>query len=578
MERQKFEDAFKDAFKEAEVNPSEGVWTNIELDLEKEESGRMKRRLLFYKLLAAASVAFAMSVAGVGYYTMTTGQAGLNQVVQLDDRSSAGQDSNEYSSQPSSREQSLAQRSTDHSSRTSPDNSHDNGDKVVDDDDHHSIALNDVGAEKSASSATGKDSRTSETPSSNSSEADQLRSGRSASGASGQDRSAAQSGQETIAYEGNPAGRSQGTIRSGSNTGDYRVASGDKTITGRGSQPGEGNTSSAEGQSGNTGSFAGVTGQGTDDKQQRAEDLFGGRPMPAISNSNKAIALNFEKKEEVVADPVALMFARLAEHERELARQGEEEEKSKDKDNKKEKLWTSVGFAAGGFNTVNSKVTTDPGASLMSSAANDVASEQAKASGVTYSVGVSMGTQLSKRWVLQGGVNYLTQQSDYTATGAVGSADFSSFKAASLNELDKLQTADARQENKIVPTAPYSVNNNVQFLSVPLQAGYLIINRKLGLQLNAGVSTDLFLQNTINPEGGSLDETTQGRGADSPYRSINFSGLVGTELSYKFGSRYRVALNPGLRYPFNSIYKSDLGVEATPLTFDVGLRFRYIFR
>jgi hypothetical protein len=213
-----------------------------------------------------------------------------------------------------------------------------------------------------------------------------------------------------------------------------------------------------------------------------------------------------------------------------------------------------------------------------SSSSNSVASEQAKASGVAYSVGVSMGTQISKRWVLQGGVNYLTQMSDYTATQAVGSYDLQSFKAASLNELDKLSAADARQDSKIVPTAPYSVNNSVQFVSVPLQAGYLVINKKLGLQLNAGVSTDLFIQNTINPEGGRLDKTTQGRGSDSPYRSVNFSGLVGTELSYKFGRRYRVALNPGLRYPLNSIYKSDLGIQATPLTFDVGLRFRYILR
>jgi len=126
-------------------------------------------------------------------------------------------------------------------------------------------------------------------------------------------------------------------------------------------------------------------------------------------------------------------------------------------------------------------------------------------------------------------------------------------------------------------TAPYSVNNNVQFVNVPMQAGYLVVNKKIGVQLNAGISTDLFLQNTITPEGGSLEKSTQGAGDSSPYRTVNFSGLVGTELTYKFGAHYRLALNPGLRYPMNSIYKSSTGVEAAPLTFDVGLRFRYIF-
>src|SRR5688572_29040852 len=70
MERRKFEDSFKDAFQEAEVSPSESVWTAIELDLERAEGGKMKRRILFYKMLAAASVVFGMSVAGVGYYMM----------------------------------------------------------------------------------------------------------------------------------------------------------------------------------------------------------------------------------------------------------------------------------------------------------------------------------------------------------------------------------------------------------------------------------------------------------------------------------------------------------------------------
>jgi hypothetical protein len=210
---------------------------------------------------------------------------------------------------------------------------------------------------------------------------------------------------------------------------------------------------------------------------------------------------------------------------------------------------------------------------------NSVAEKEASANGLAYSIGVSLGTKISERWVLQGGVNYMSQSSDYTVQNAVTNPEFDTFRPASINELGKMNFADdvTGTDEKLIPTAPYEVNNDLRYLSIPLQAGYLVINQAFGLQLNAGIATDLFLQNTISAENGNLETTRLESGDDSPYRSVNFSGLVGTEVSYRFAKHYRVSLNPGIRYPLNTIYKPEIGVDATPVTFDIGLRFRYIF-
>ena len=81
MEREKFEESWKDAFDKAEVTPSEGVWTNIELDLEKAKGGDLKKRLMFFQMVAAASVVFAMAIGGAGYYfNVKTNQTSANQV------------------------------------------------------------------------------------------------------------------------------------------------------------------------------------------------------------------------------------------------------------------------------------------------------------------------------------------------------------------------------------------------------------------------------------------------------------------------------------------------------------------
>src|SRR5690606_38022944 len=71
MERQKFEESFRKSFDNAEVPPSEKVWMNIELDLERLERGDMKKRLTFFKLLAAASVVFGLGLAGTGLYLLS---------------------------------------------------------------------------------------------------------------------------------------------------------------------------------------------------------------------------------------------------------------------------------------------------------------------------------------------------------------------------------------------------------------------------------------------------------------------------------------------------------------------------
>jgi hypothetical protein len=116
----------------------------------------------------------------------------------------------------------------------------------------------------------------------------------------------------------------------------------------------------------------------------------------------------------------------------------------------------------------------------------------------------------------------------------------------------------------------------MEIVSVPVQAGYMIIDRKLGWPLNAGVSPDFFIRNILTDESGQREKFTQSAGDESPYRSVNWSGLLNTELSYRIGTHYRISLVPGVRYSFNSILKEPSN-SGRPVIMDVGFRFRYLF-
>ncbi|MFN3840316.1 MAG: autotransporter outer membrane beta-barrel domain-containing protein [Cyclobacteriaceae bacterium] len=275
---------------------------------------------------------------------------------------------------------------------------------------------------------------------------------------------------------------------------------------------------------------------------------------PRVPTRQVPVLYSFKNPElksfEPVADPGMVLLAKLADEEK--AYRNEEKKNKKD-----ERLWTSVGFGAGTFNP-------NAGSSARASGFNATGNSTA---GLSYSVGAAIGGQLSNRFVLQGGVSYLHHSASYTSSSFSMEA---STAVASLDDYIDTQT-------NVVATSPYGVSSDMQYISLPVQAGYLLLNRDFAIQLNGGVATDFFLQNTLTPDNGNVATVTQKAGGDSPYRLVNFSGIVGTEVSYKFAGRYRIAINPGIRYAFHSFYKPAISREITPVTYDVALRFRYVF-
>jgi hypothetical protein len=536
LSTRKFEQSFQDAFNKAEVQPSEKVWTNIELDLIKAEGEKMKRRVLFYQLLAAASISFAVLFGGIGLYIINKDEAA-------------------------------------HIAQVKPTQS----EKSIQETDGDTNAVNRI-ATQDKSNVNNQDAGTDEV-------------GSQAANAGDPSAEPANKMSPTISHEAPGQRLADGTTASERSAGNVEATVSEKASASTSNleatnensvtryEPHDPSAMPANPQdaaSGAKGSDKNGTHLPTLNSEEQPGQIANVQErksrLPSLYDP-KSPELVFKADEMAEPDPVALMFARLNDLEKELAR----EESTRKQVRSKEKLWTSVGFAAGAFSSIGASNTPPASAApanmMNYSASNSVVQNQTKASGISYTMGISVGTQVANRWVVQGGFNYLTQMSDYTSTQAI--QESGNFKAASVNQLRSDAPMDAPE--KFIPTAPYTVNNSNEYISIPLQAGYLVVKRKLVWQLNAGVSTDLFIQNTIDPEG-NIDKTTSSPGDASPFRSVNFSGLVGSELSYRFAERYRIGINPGLRYPFSSIYKDNLGLDSTPLTFDVGLRFRYIFR
>lgn len=230
------------------------------------------------------------------------------------------------------------------------------------------------------------------------------------------------------------------------------------------------------------------------------------------------------------------------------------------------RLWASVGAAAGSYMPdVGVGVAASP-ASLGPSPSSSIAVPR-PSEGTAYSIGVLVGKQFGSRIQLQAGLTYMNQRTDYT----------SNVMSTFDSKVALLQPTGLPGASGYGATSSYTVNSSTNYLSIPLQAGYLIVDRKIGLAVNAGLATDLFLTNTLSDASGQLQPLTQHAGDQGLYRRVSFAGIGNMEISFRLANHYQLSLVPGVRYSLTNVYQEDLRINR-PIVFDVGVRFRYIFR
>ncbi len=460
-ENRKFEESWEKAFSDVEINPPEKVWDGIDLHLSKMESGSMKRRVVFYQRLAAASILFALLAGGVGVWNWATKEGQLPQnVVQKSIRINKEPlvDGN------SQKEMTNAINGTSASKLSEEDLTQKNAPS----------SLQDEGTrEKSIRKYATPKERDSQHP----------------LGPNYLVSLVADEGQNGIAIE----------------------------------------------------------------KNSKAEPTHLSRAFPTISGEELP-----EVEIRLLGQPIKTVAQ---------AKRFKEPSKPSNEQKDDRSWWASVGGAAGNYNPNTSSSTSFSQAQFtgLPTSSNAAPNSSEASTGTAFSYGVNLGKRIAKRWVIVTGLNYLNQSIGYNSN--IASLDINNRAQAFVADLNA-------NSSNLTTTIPYKINSSNEFLSIPLQAGFILLDKKIGLQLNAGVSSDFFMKNTLIDEGGKLASYSQGAGDNSAYRTINWMGLASTELSYRISNHYRVSLLPGLRYGFNPVLKTG---TTFPVVWDVGFRFKYLF-
>ncbi|CAN5264853.1 hypothetical protein BH09BAC3_BH09BAC3_23180 [soil metagenome] len=240
----------------------------------------------------------------------------------------------------------------------------------------------------------------------------------------------------------------------------------------------------------------------------------------------------------------------------------------------KNPAWISVGASGGGYTTQaegpsSSAILSNfaSQSNLLASGAYDqtIGTNKPASLGTAYSFGFMVGKPLSKRWLLQTGLTYVNRRSDYESN-----------IIANGDQVFSPQIINSSMSSSYSFTNAYAISSTTEFLSVPVQVGFVIIDKKIGWILNSGISGDVFLKNTLVDKSGTYKLVSQSDGDGTAYRTVSWSGLASTEVTLRLSEHYRFALVPGLRYSITNIVKDESGY-AKPLTLDIGFRFRYTF-
>ncbi|MBV6646738.1 MAG: outer membrane beta-barrel protein [Cyclobacteriaceae bacterium] len=200
--------------------------------------------------------------------------------------------------------------------------------------------------------------------------------------------------------------------------------------------------------------------------------------------------------------------------------------------------------------------------------------------GVIYTAGLNIGMNLSRRWTLEGGVQYGRYGATSKTNTTVQHNGFSRRVPVTSEAANVPEIADLADEQDIVKVTTENVDlqNTFQFASIPLKAGYVLVDKKLNIRVNAGLAANLYFGNVLeSKDDPNIASISLSPGEDSPYRELNVLGLAGVEFGYQVLRKISLTLEPNYRYSLQSLTKDQENFTSVPSIFGIeaGLRFSF---
>ncbi len=219
--------------------------------------------------------------------------------------------------------------------------------------------------------------------------------------------------------------------------------------------------------------------------------------------------------------------------------------------------------------------------------------ENSKSGETNLSYGLSIAYELNSRLSVRSGIHKV----DY-GYGTDDIAFSSSLQGSATGQIDNIDyAANSRSlvvQSKAGPTSqgvndnfdlqpPLDVNapqatrdgtmsQQFEYLEIPLELNYALIDKKFGVNLIGGVSSLFLIDNSVSLTSGNQ---TLEMGEANNINSVNFSTNVGLGFDYDFSPKVKLNIEPVFKYQLNTF--SDVDGTFQPFSVGIysGLSFRF---
>ncbi len=236
----------------------------------------------------------------------------------------------------------------------------------------------------------------------------------------------------------------------------------------------------------------------------------------------------------------------------------------------KSDLWAKAGFGSGNSRISDGGIALIPGASADAAAleGNFNSDYQGNVTidfaGNAYSMGFGIGKNAGNKWMVETGLSYVVSRFKATSN----SIEQSNGKFYPVYYISNFN-------GDILPTPEYTFNNTLKYISVPLNVGYKIIDKKVGWIVNAGFATNFLVRQSISSE---QYDSFNIKSETSPFRPVTGSLLLGTELFVNLGAYYQLSFAPKYNVGIMDITKPEAGLYLRPSYWNIGLNLRYMIK